>query len=137
MVFSCMAGQSNRIVSLYASPALAHDRESLTYRFGLPERVESQFPREHPQQNASQFRYAQYFRPQTDRTEVSFRNGEFKHTIFSDLKEGKTPPVRRDVRVSSRGRDTEVLCADSPLVDFSRLEEFVPCDAEGALASCK
>ena len=137
VAFSCRIGKSRKIVSLCASPALTRDTGSLTYRFGLPGRVELQFPRGHAEGAARQFRYAHYFRAQIDRTEVSFFLGSVKYTIFSYYEAGEAPPMLEGVRVSQPGRNTEFVCSGSAVVDFSMLEQSLLCDGENALGSCK
>ncbi len=81
IVFSCQLKRATKIVSLCASLDLDKERGYLQYRFGVPGRIELQFPRE--RQRAQQnFRYAHYFRYQVDMTEIGFRIDGYQYSIF-------------------------------------------------------
>ena len=71
IIFSCPIKRPAKIVSVCASKDLTSDRGYIQYRFGLPAKVELEFPKE---RNGSQqkFQYSHYFRARVDETEISF-----------------------------------------------------------------
>src|SRR6185503_12999879 len=71
VVFSCGIAKPAKIVSLCSSKELTKDRGYLQYRFGLPGKIELEFPKER-EQTQSAFKYSHYFRAQFDQTEISF-----------------------------------------------------------------
>src|SRR5258708_2469424 len=71
-IFSCAVKRSAKIVSLCASRQLTRERGYLQYRFGLPGKVELEFPKDH-QATQQQFRYSHYFLFQVDLTEIKFQ----------------------------------------------------------------
>jgi|SRR5215471_15854301 len=137
VVFSCAVRSSGKIVSLCASKDLAHDRGSLSYRFGQLGKVELQFPRNSLGPSASQFRYAHYFRYRVDRTELGFRSGDYEYSVFSHYDEDTKPTLSEGVNITRAQRDIQLLCARKAITNFAPLEEAVPCDRDNALASCR
>lgn len=137
VVFSCTTTKGRKIVSLCSSPARAPGKITLTYRFGRPGQVELQFPRESVEGDAARFRYAHYFRARAERTEVTFHTGDAGYSVFRYDDADEAPSTVAGVRVSRRGRTTELLCNGRSVADFPVLEGSVPCDEDNALASCR
>src|SRR5262245_35059347 len=71
IIFSCVVRRSAKIVSLCGSKNLTKENGYLQYRFGVPDKIELEFPRTqtHTQE---QFTYSHYFRYQVDLTEINF-----------------------------------------------------------------
>ena len=136
-MFSCSVGHSHKIVSLCASPNLSADRGSLAYRFGLPGKVELEFPRRGTPSSAKQFRYAHHFGYQVDRTEITFSVGEYSYSLFSYFDGEPKPTTAQGVRVSHGQKESVLSCNGEAAVNFTALEAAVPCDGENALASCR
>src|SRR5215471_3292929 len=81
--FSCRIKSSTKTASLCGSKNLTPTQGYLQYRFGVPEKVEMEFPKE-KQNSQKSFRYAHYFRAQDDHTEFSFDNNGHTYTLYSD-----------------------------------------------------
>lgn len=137
VAFSCEVGRSHKIVSLCASADISAERGSLTYRFGLPSHIELEFPRMGTKSSAKQFRYAHYFRYQTDRTEVTFNLGEYSYAVFSYFDSEQKPHTMEGVRVAHGKKESVLRCSNLATTDFSAVEAAVPCDSENALATCQ
>ncbi len=83
------------------------------------------------------FRYADYFRAQVERSEISFDTQDFHYIIF-DYYEGDTKPATAiaGVRVSKHGAtqmETELQCRGKALNKLGRLKTVIPADADNPL----
>src|SRR5213594_3849147 len=67
IIFSCPIRRPAKIVSLCASKDLTSERGYLQYRFGVPEKIELEFPKSRTG-TQPQFQYTHYFRAQFDLT---------------------------------------------------------------------
>src|ERR1041385_3044873 len=61
VIFSCPLMRSAKMVSLCSSPKLTKDAGYLQYRFGLPGKIELEFP-DHRADSLKVFKYSHYFR---------------------------------------------------------------------------
>src|ERR1700741_4134038 len=61
IIFSCPIKRPAKIVSVCASKDLTSDRGYIQYRFGLPEKVELEYPKERSG-SQQKFQYSHYFR---------------------------------------------------------------------------
>ena len=111
VVFSCPVKGSNKIVSLCSSAKLTKTEGYLQYRFGLPGKVELEYPHEHADSQKS-FRYSHYFRAQVDETEISFASGGYTYTVFDSYNGEEKPPISdQGVTVTSTGKkDVNLSC---------------------------
>jgi hypothetical protein len=110
IVFSCRISKPAKIVSLCSSKELTKDRGYLQYRFGLPGKIELEFPNEREQTQRA-FKYTHYFRAQFDLTEISFTSNGYDYTIFDDYN-GEQKPVRTEqgIRITSPKNETILNC---------------------------
>lgn len=127
IVFSCTAGKTSKIVSLCSSKELTKDRGYMQYRFGLPGRIELEFPkqREHTQ---SAFKYSHYFRAQFDQTEISFTTNEYEYAIFDDYN-GEQKPAQHEQGIKIRppiGSEVTLTCHGKAKADYGDLAEVFP-----------
>jgi hypothetical protein len=136
VVFSCEVAGSRKVVSLCSSPDLSSDRGSLAYRFGLPSRIELEFPPRGTHSSAKQFRYAHYFRYKVDGTEITFNVGEYSYTVFAYYEDEERPSTSEGVHVSRAQKVRTLKCLEKAKVDFAPIEAAVPCDTESKLAKC-
>lgn len=103
---------------------------SLQYRFGTNVRTELRYP-EDPASGSASFLFAHYFRHQTDRTEVTFRNRGVEYAVF-DYSEGRKR--RAGVRVSAPDRkDVELVCSGKITSRLADLKSVLKCDPDNAL----
>ena len=136
IIFSCTvkatAKHSAKIVSLCASRDLNKDRGYLQYRFGLPGKVELEFPRDR-QGTQQQFRYMHYMRFQVDLTEINFSIDDYQYQIFDNYNgEEKPALIEEGVNVTAPGkpRDATFVCRSRAKRDFSTLDDILPRDQE-------
>jgi hypothetical protein len=137
IVFSCSLAESSKVVSLCASKNLLKKQGYLTYRFGTVRKIEFEFPPSH-KGSTSRFHHSHYFRAQTDRTELSFENGDYTYSVFDLYEEDSKPKSSSGVSIS-RGKtreEIELSCAKSVIAHWYLIDGAVPCDEENALSSC-
>jgi len=129
-VFSCVLKRSPKIVSLCAAQTLGSDRGYLQYRFGLPGKLELEYPklREGTQQL---FRYMHYFRAQVDMTEITFNVDGNEYSVFDDYNGEEIPKIsQHGVTVKARGSSKQVtlLCSGKKEMNLSILQSVLPED---------
>lgn len=128
VVFSCPTRRSNKTLSLCASRTLAKDRGYLQYRFGVPGKLELEFPKDR-EGSLRLFHYNHYFRARFDQSSVTFANEGTQYSVFNDYN-GEEKPERIDqgvtVTPAGGGKDVTLLCAGRAKVDFANLETVLP-----------
>ncbi len=129
IVFSCRIRKPAKIVSLCASQELAKDRGYLQYRFGLPGKIELEFPKQR-EQGRTAFKYKHYFRAQFDLTEISFSSDGYQYSIFDDYN-GEQKPARTEqgVRITTpNNKESTFNCRGRAKAQYGDLESVL--DAE-------
>jgi hypothetical protein len=119
IIFSCPVKRPAKIVSLCASKDLTSERGYLQYRFGLPDKVELEFPKDRTG-TQQKFQYTHYFRAQADLTEVSFSSNGYEYQITDDYNgEEKPAQISQGVSVTAPGKpkDVSFVCRTKPKVD--------------------
>ena len=124
--FSCETRQHKTIALCGGS------NQALQYRFGTPQRVELRYPSQGPG-NAAVFAYANYFRPLTTRTEVTFRNENSSYTVFDYREDDGKRYAGVQASFANGAKDIQLLCAGSTRSRLWQLQDVVPCDADNAL----
>jgi hypothetical protein len=119
---------SKSVVSLCATKPLSKKRGAISYRFGRIGSIELEFPTKKVG-SLDQFRYAHYSRHQTERTEVSFSNGEYVYTVL-DYFEGDSQRGLQGVKVTKQDS------TGSAEAHLQTLERLIPCNNDNALANC-
>jgi hypothetical protein len=125
-VFSCATNPSGKIVSLCSSPELTKDTGYLQYRFGLPKKIELEFPQKR-EQTQQAFKYSHYFRAQVDLTEISFASNGYQYSIFDDYN-GEERPARssQGLRVTPpNGKEVTLTCRGRAVADYSILGDVL------------
>jgi len=128
IIFSCPVKKPAKIVSLCASKNLSADQGYLQYRFGLPGKVELEFPKERTG-TQQKFQYTHYFRAQVDLTEISFSNNGYEYQITDDYN-GEEKPAQsiQGIMVTAPGKPKEVslACRTKPKADYTDLQAVLP-----------
>ena len=128
IIFSCPVKKPAKIVSLCASKNLSADQGYLQYRFGLPGKVELEFPKERTG-TQQRFQYTHYFRAQVDLTEISFSNNGYEYQITDDYN-GEEKPAQsiQGIMVTAPGKPKEVslACRTKPKADYTDLQAVLP-----------
>jgi hypothetical protein len=99
----------------------------MQYRFGLPGKIELEFPKQR-EQTQSAFKYSHYFRAQFDQTEISFMSNEYLYTIFDDYN-GEQKPAQRDqgIRIGPPiGSEVTLNCRGKAKTQYGDLAEVFP-----------
>ena len=122
--FSCQTTKQRSISLCGKMP------RELQYRFGMPGKVELSFPG-NAKDSAKAFEFAHYFRFQTDRTEVSFRNGDVDFAVFDYSEDDRTRHA--GVRVTANRKDTQLVCTGKITSRLAKLEGVLRCDPDKAL----
>lgn len=131
IIFSCLSRrtgtQVTRIVSLCSSRDLTKEQGYLQYRYGLPEKIELEYPslRSGSQQK---FTYHHYMRYRVDLTEINFEVNDYQYQLFYDYNgEEKREIQDKGVLVTAPGQDKQVtfLCRSNFKADFSLLDDVL------------
>ena len=130
VIFSCPVKRPARIVSLCSSQELTSGKGYVQYRFGLPGRIELEYPKDRSGSQAK-FRYTHYFRAQVDLTEISFSVNGYQYQITDDYN-GEEKPAQslQGVSVTAPGKSKEAsfVCRTKPKADYTDLELVLSTD---------
>ena len=125
VIFSCPLRRPAKIVSVCAAKNLTKETGYLQYRFGLPGKVELEFPKER-QGSQQKFEYTHYFRAQFDLTEINFTVDGVNYSVFDDYNGEEKPVVSmQGVAINKPGtsaKETRFVCRAKPKADFSDLQ---------------
>src|SRR5438874_9053185 len=124
VIFSCPVKKPAKTVSVCASKDLTSDRGYLQYRFGLPGKIELEFPKERTG-TQSKFQYTHYFRAKVDLTEISFTINGYQYQVIDDYNgEEKPAQTIQGVSVTAPGKPKEVnfVCRTKPKADYTDLQ---------------
>ena len=128
VIFSCPIKRPLKIVSLCGSKDLSSDRGYLQYRFGLPDKIELEFPKDRTG-TQQKFQYSHYFRAQVDMTEISFSIDGYQYQITDDYNgEEKPAQTIQGVMVTAPGKpkDVSFTCRIKPKADYADLQTVLP-----------
>ena len=130
VIFSCVLRQPAKIVSMCASKDLTNEKGYLQYRFGLPEKIELEFPQDRTN-TQQQFEYSHYFRARVDMTEINFTVNGVSYSVFDDYN-GEEKPAQsvQGVSVTAPGKSKEAsfVCRTKPKADYTDLELVLSTD---------
>lgn len=125
VVFSCPLTRSMKIVSLCSSQKLTKDAGYLQYRFGLPGKIELEFP-DNRADSLKAFKYSHYFRAKVDSTEISFSRNGYTYSVFDDYNGEEKPTVSEQgltVTAENSKKGVKYLCRIKPTADYGTLPE--------------
>ena len=132
VIFSCPVKRPAKIVSVCASKDLAADRGYLQYRFGLPGKIELEYPKDRTG-TQQKFKYSHYFRAQFDTTSLGFTIDGYEYSVFADYNGEEKPAMSsQGVSVTPPGKPKEIsfVCRTKPKADYSDLQAVLPSDEE-------
>src|SRR5712692_10537117 len=130
IIFSCPVKKPAKIVSLCASQDLDKERGYLQYRFGLPGKIELEFPKDRTG-TQEKFHYTHYFRARFDLTEVNFTIDGYEYSVFDDYNGEEKPAIStQGVSVTAPGKPREVnfVCRTKPKADYTDLQAVLLTD---------
>ena len=128
VIFSCPVRKPAKIVSLCASKDLTSDRGYLQYRFGLPGKIELEYPKDR-KGTQEKFQYTHYFRAQFDTTSIAFTIDGYEYSVFDDYNGEEKPAISsQGVSVTAPGKPKEVsfVCRTKPKTDYTDLQAVLP-----------
>jgi hypothetical protein len=128
VIFSCPIKKPAKIVSVCASKDLTADRGYLQYRFGLPGKIELEFPKDR-KGTQEKFQYTHYFRAQFDMTSINFTIDGNEYSVFDDYNGEEKPAISsQGVSVTASGKPKEVsfVCRTKPKADYGDLQAVLP-----------
>lgn len=131
VVFSCPLKSSTKIVSLCSSAKLTKTAGYLQYRFGLPGKVELEYPKDRSRPEQA-FHYSHYFRAQVDLTEISFSIDGYTYTVFDSFNGEEKPAISDEGLTVTRPnseKDVTYNCRGRAKVDFSGISETLVNDS--------
>jgi hypothetical protein len=136
VIFSCALQRTKKVVSLCSSKKLLSKNGGayLQYRFGALGKVELTYPTEKAG-SPDKFSYSHYFRPQTDRTQLSFDSGDYSYAIFDEY-EDQLKSAGITVRSRKSNKTAQLICAKGESAKWHLLDGAVPCDEEDDPSTC-
>lgn len=132
VIFSCPVKRPAKIVSVCASKDLSSDRGYLQYRFGLPGKIELEYPKDR-KGSQEKFQYTHYFRAQFDLTAINFNIDGYEYSVFDDYNGEEKPVVSSEgVSVTAPGKPKEVsfVCRTKPITDYTDLQAVLSSGQE-------
>jgi len=131
VVFSCALKNSTKTVSLCSSPKLSKTEGYMQYRFGLPGKIELEYPKDRSTPEQA-FHYNHYFRAQVDLTEISFSIDGYSYTVFDNFNGEEKPAISAQGLTVTRPnseKDVTYACRGRAKVDFGALPEVLVNDS--------
>jgi hypothetical protein len=128
VIFSCVLRQPAKVLSVCASKDLTNEKGYLQYRFGMPGKVELEFPQDHAN-TQQQFEYSHYFRARVDMTEINFTVNGVSYSVFDDYNGEEKPEVmEQGVTINWPGtnkKEVRYLCSSKPKADYADLQDVL------------
>ncbi|HEY8204308.1 MAG TPA: hypothetical protein VIF81_06245 [Pyrinomonadaceae bacterium] len=125
VIFGCLLKQLAKIVSVCASKDLTSETGFLQYRFGLPGKIELEFPKDRTG-TQQKFEYSHYFRARVDLTEINFTVDGVNYSVFDDYQGEEKPAFsEQGVSINWPGTDKKgvrLLCRIKPKADYTDLQ---------------
>jgi len=131
VVFSCALKSSTKTVSLCASDKLTKSEGYLQYRFGLPGKIELEYPKDRSKPDQA-FHYNHYFRAQVDLTEISFSIDNYTYTVFDSYNGEEKPAISEEGLTVTRPnseKDVTYACRGRAKVDFGAISQILTNDS--------
>ena len=128
VIFGCVLKQPAKIVSICASKNLTNETGYLQYRFGLPGKIELEFPKDRTGTH-QKFEYNHYFRARVDLTEINFTIDGVNYSVFDDY-QGEEKPAVSDQGVSinwpgTNKKEVRLTCRTKPKADYADLQDVL------------
>jgi hypothetical protein len=128
VIFACALRRPAKILSVCASRDLSRDAGYLQYRFGLPARVELEFPKD---RNGTQerFEYTHYFRALVDLNEITFSVDGVEYSVIDDYNAEEKPAQSIEgLTINWPGtsrKEVRYVCRTKPKTDYTDLQAIL------------
>lgn len=133
VIFACVLRRPAKVVSICASKELTRDTGYLQYRFGLPARIELEFPKE---RNGTQkkFEYTHYFRALVDLNEIGFSVDGVEYSVIDDYNAEEKPAQSLEgLTINWPGTTRKAVrytCRTKPKTDYTDLQAVLSSGQE-------
>ena len=128
VIFACVLKQPAKIVSVCASKNVTSETGYLQYRFGLPGKVELEFPKDRTG-TQQKFEYNHYFRARVDLTEINFSVDGVSYSVFDDYQGEEKPAFsEQGVAINWPGtgkKEVRLICRTKPKADYADLQDVL------------
>lgn len=125
VIFGCLLRRPAKIVSVCASKDLTRETGYIQYRFGLPRKVELEFPKTR-QSTQTQFKYTHYFRARFELNDINFTVDGVNYSVFDDYNgEEKVEVSLQGVSInkpSTGEKEVRYNCRTKPKTDYTDLQ---------------
>jgi hypothetical protein len=125
VIFACRLKRPAKILSICASKNLTSETGYLQYRFGLPGKIELEFPKSRTG-TQEKFDYMHYFRAQFDLTEINFTVEGVNYSVFDDYNGEEKPAISLEgVSINQPGTGKEevrFICRTKSKTDYTDLQ---------------
>ena len=125
VIFACVLRRPAKIVSVCASKDLTRDTGYLQYRFGLPAKIELEYPKDRTS-TQQKFEYTHYFRAQVDLNEINFSVVGVDYSVVDDYNgEEKPPQSLEGLTINWPGtskKEVRYTCRRKPKTDYTDLQ---------------
>lgn len=134
IVFSCTMQKSARLLSICTSKQIDAKNRYVQYRFGLPGKVELEFPTERTD-TQSAFGYSRYTRPLVTFLVLRFESNGYKYSLHQDSNAEEKPSVNSSylniTPPDVNAKEIEMACREPVKGSLMLLEDVIP-KSEGA-----
>jgi hypothetical protein len=124
--FSCNT-TNGALIGLCGDPRTKH---VLQYRYGEQNAIKFRYPISAKDAN-KEFKYAHYFRAETDYWELRFKNRDVSYTLF-DRRIGREKSAGVEVLLSD-GKERQIACVGKYYSVLDALKTLVPCALDSVL----
>ena len=123
VIFACVLRRPAKIVSLCASKDLTSETGYLQYRFGLPRKIELEFPKDRLR-TQDKFEYTHYFRARFELNDINFTVDSVEYSVFNDYNgEEKLEVTLQGVSIKPTGKkEIRYNCRTKPKADYTDLQ---------------
>lgn len=133
VIFACVLRRPAKIVSVCASKDLTRETGYLQYRFGLPRKIELEFPKDRTG-TQEKFEYTHYFRAQVDLNEINFTVDGVNYSVVDDYN-GEEKPAQSIEGITINWPNTDrkevrYTCRTKPKTDYTDLQAVLSTERD-------
>jgi len=132
VIFACLLRRPAKIVSVCASKDLTRDTGYLQYRFGLPAKIELEYPKDRTG-TQQKFEYTHYMRALVDLNEINFSVEGVNYSIVDDYNAEEKPAQSIEgITINWPGtskKEVRYTCRTKPKTDYTDLQAVLSTDS--------
>lgn len=132
VIFACGLRRPAKIVSVCGSKDLTRDTGYLQYRFGLPGKVELEFPKDRTG-TQQKFEYTHYMRALVDLNEINFSVDGVDYSVVDDYNAEEKPAQSIEgMTINWPGtskKEVRYTCRTKPKTDYTDLQAVLSTDS--------